>query len=53
MIHNDPLRTIDIIAIERDARRLRAEAVATAFRAIAAWARGKLVGPARTTGQTA
>jgi hypothetical protein len=53
MIHNDPLRTIDIIAIEREARRLRAEAFANLFRSVAAWLRGKLTTPAKAAGQTA
>lgn len=42
MIHNDPLRTLDMMAIEREARRLRAEAFAQMVRGAAQWFRAKL-----------
>ena len=53
MIHNDPLRTIDINAIEREARRLRAEAFAGMIRSLANWMRGKTASAPKSAGQTA
>ena len=54
MLHNDPLRTIDIIAIEREASRLRAEAAAQMFRSTFTWLRAKLsFGPTKAASHTA
>lgn len=48
----DP-NNIDVIAIDREARRLRAEATRNGVRSLRAWVSGLFAGPAQNTGKTA